>query len=94
MAGLDGVLKALVERRVELLVISEGYSEGGWRCPACSYLAAIGRTCPLCSSDMVEVPDVVEDALEEALLQSCRIEICVGNADLDVLGRVGAFLRY
>ncbi len=43
---------------------------------------------------MVEVPGVGEDALEEALLQSCRIEICVGNADLDVLGRVGAFLRY
>ena len=94
VAGLDGVLKALVERRVELLVISEGYSEAGWRCPECSYLAAIGRTCPLCSSEMVEVPDVVEDALEEALLQSCRIEICVGNADLDVLGRVGALLRY
>ena len=93
-AGLDDVLKALVERRVDLLVISEGYSEAGWRCPSCSYLAAVGRKCPLCSTDMVEVPDVVEDALEEALLQSCRIEICVGNADLDVLGRVGAFLRF
>lgn len=94
VAGLEDVLKALVERRVDLLVISEGYTEGGWRCSACSYLAAVGRKCPLCASDMVEVPDVVEDALEEALLQSCRIEICVGNADLDVLGRVGAFLRY
>ena len=94
VAGLDGVLKALVERRVDLLVISEGYSEAGWRCLECAYLGAIGRTCPLCSSAMVEVPDIVEDALEEALLQSCRIEICVGNADLDVLGRVGALLRY
>ena len=94
VAGLEEVLKALVERRVELLVISEGYSEAGWRCPSCSHLAAIGRRCPLCGADMVEVPDVVEDALEEALLQSCRIEICVGNADLDVLGRVGALLRY
>lgn len=94
VAGLDDVLRALVERRVELLVVSEGYSEGGWRCPGCSHLAAVGRRCPLCGTDMVEVADVVEDALEEALLQSCRIEICVGNADLDVLGRIGALLRY
>jgi len=94
VAGLAAVLKALVERRVELLVISEGYSEAGWRCGACGYLAAIGRRCPLDDTEMSEVADVVEDALEEALLQSCRIEICVGNADLDVLGRVGALLRY
>lgn len=94
VAGLEAVLQALVERRVDLLVVSEGYSEGGWRCPGCSHLAAVGRRCPLCGTDMVEVPDVVEDALEEALLQSCRIEICVGNADLDVLGRIGALLRF
>lgn len=94
VAGLEAVLAALAERRVELLVISEGYSEAGWRCPGCARLATVGRTCPLCASEMVEAADVVEDALEEALLQSCRIEICVGNADLDVLGRVGALLRY
>ena len=94
VAGLKDVLKALVERRVDLLVISEGYSEAGWRCPSCAQLTVVGRGCPVCGTEMVEVPDVVEDALEEALLQSCRIEICVGNADLDVLGRVGALLRY
>jgi hypothetical protein len=43
---------------------------------------------------MVEVEDLVEDAIEEALTQSCRVEICVGNADLDVMGRAGALLRY
>ena len=43
---------------------------------------------------MVEVDDLVEDAVEEALAQSCQVEICVGNADLDVMGRAGALLRY
>jgi len=38
--------------------------------------------------------DVVEEAVEEALAQSCEVEICVGNADLDVLGGIGALLRY
>jgi hypothetical protein len=43
---------------------------------------------------MEALDDVVEEAVDEALSQSCRVEICVGNADLDVLGRVGALLRY
>jgi hypothetical protein len=40
------------------------------------------------------VDDVVEEAIEEAIVQSCDVEICVANADLDVLGRIGALLRY
>ena len=43
---------------------------------------------------MERVPDVVEDAIEEALSQGLPVTICAGNADLDVLGRVGALLRY
>ena len=39
----------------------EGYAEAGWRCPSCAYLAAVGRSCPLCGAEMAEVPDVVED---------------------------------
>jgi len=40
------------------------------------------------------VEDVVEEALDEALRQSCGVRLCVGSADLDVLGRIGALLRY
>ena len=43
---------------------------------------------------MVEVADVVEEAVDLALPQSCRVDVCIGNADLDVIGRVGALLRY
>jgi hypothetical protein len=32
--------------------------------------------------------------VQEALEQSCRVDICVGNPDLDCLGRIGALLRY
>ena len=38
--------------------------------------------------------DVVEEAVDRALSSSGRVEICVGNADLDVLGRIGALLRF
>ncbi len=94
VAGLAGVLAALGERRVEHLLVSSGYAEAGWRCEPCGLLATVGRRCVLCDGTMQEVDDVVEEAVDEAMAQSCRVEVCEGNADLDVLGRIGALLRY
>ncbi len=94
VAGLRRVLDAINVRKVDRLAVSAGYEESGWRCVACGALALVGRACAVCGSAMVRVDDVVEEAIEEALRQKCRVEICSGNADLDVLGRVGALLRY
>jgi peptide chain release factor subunit 1 len=94
VAGLARTLEALHDRRVERLVVSKGYSEEGWRCPVTDALALVGPTNPLNGAVMVRVPDVVEDAIEEALSQGVPVTICADNADLDVLGRVGALLRY
>ncbi|HEV2760127.1 MAG TPA: hypothetical protein VGV86_11220 [Acidimicrobiales bacterium] len=93
-AGLQGVLEALVARRVETLLVSEGFEAPGWRCPTCAWVGALGRRCPLCATDMVQVADVVEEAVEEALAQACKVAVCRDNADLDVMGRIGALLRY
>jgi peptide chain release factor subunit 1 len=94
VAGLAPVVDALADRRVQTLVVSQGYVESGWRCRGCAVLAVIGRRCKRCGGEMAEVDDLVEESVEEALSQSCQVEICVGNADLDVLGRIGALLRY
>lgn len=92
--GLPAVLDGLGDRRVDQLVVSRGFQAPGWRCDGCDCHVAVGRTCKRCGSEMVEVDDIVEEAVEAALAQSCRVEICVDNADLDVMGRIGAFLRY
>jgi peptide chain release factor subunit 1 len=94
VAGLPGTLAALGERRVDTLLVSDGFVTPGWRCPSCGVLAARGPSCPACATAMDETEDVVEDAIQEALTQSCRVEVCQDNADLDVLGRIGALLRY
>jgi len=94
VAGLGPVLEALVARRVDTLLVSEGYEAPGWRCRSCAYVAVLGRACALCGADMEQVDDVVEEAVEEGLAQSCRLEICRDSADLDVLGRIGALLRF
>jgi len=94
VTGLGPVLAAVVERRMDTLLISDGYVAAGWRCPACRHLATKGRTCPICGSPMDQLEDVVEEAVEDAVQQSCRVVVCTGNADLDVLGRIGALLRF
>ena len=94
VAGLAPTLDALSEHRVERLVVSKGYSQAGWRCPETGALASVGPNHPASGQKMDRVEDVVEDAIEEALTQGVPVTICVGNADLDVLGRIGALLRY
>lgn len=94
VAGLESTLRALVERRVDTLLVSDGYEAPGWRCPSCRFMGTIGRGCPVCGASMELVPDVVDQALDEALANKCRVEIVRDNADLDVLGRIGALLRF
>jgi peptide subunit release factor 1 (eRF1) len=94
VAGLDDTLRALVERRVDTLLVSQGYRASGWRCARCGHLCTKGPTCPLDGATMDRVDDVVEEAVDAALVQSCRVEICTDNADLDVMGRIGALLRF
>ena len=94
VAGLPDTLAALGERRVDQLLVSEGFEETGWRCENCTLLAAVGPTCDACGATMTHLDDVVAEAVQVALGQSCDVEVCVENADLDVVGRVGALLRY
>jgi peptide chain release factor subunit 1 len=94
VSGLSRTLEALAARRVERLIVSEGFSTSGWRCPACGALTDVGPRCSSCDAPAERVDDVVEEGLQEALAQGCEVEVCVDNADLDVMGRVGALLRY
>jgi peptide subunit release factor 1 (eRF1) len=94
VAGVADTLAALCQRRVERLLVSRGVRAEGWRCRACGCIAVVGRRCPSCGAEMAHSDDVVEEAVESALAQNCRVDVLAGNADLDVLGGVAALLRY
>jgi peptide subunit release factor 1 (eRF1) len=94
VAGIDKVLAALAEKRLDTLLVSEDYEAPGWACGSCGTLATVGRSCRLCGATMDRVDDVVEAVVDQAVLQHCRVVVCAGNADLDVLGRIGALLRF
>lgn len=93
VVGIDDVLDALADRRVDRLLVSDGYAAEGWQCPSCHRLATVGRECR-CGTEMHQVDDLVEHAVDDALTQSCTVDVCRDDADLDVLGRIGALLRY
>ena len=94
-SGLTATLQALVERRVEHLIVSQGFRSPGLALPWL-WLPRVESvaSCPLCRRPMEQTSDIVEHAIEEAVAQSCRVEVCVANADLDVMGGIGALLRY
>jgi len=94
VAGLEAVLGVVGDHRIERLLVSSGYEEAGWSCPSCSATAAVGRTCPSCGGEMDHVDDIVEVVIDRLLVERTPVDICVENADLDVLGRIGALLRY
>jgi peptide chain release factor subunit 1 len=92
--GLGPTVDAVNTHRVDTLVVSASYTAEGWRCVPCGSLALVGRRCKSCGSDMTHVDDLVEEAVEMTLGQSGHVANLIGNADLDVMGGIGALLRY
>lgn len=80
--SLDPVLSALNEQRVDTLLIAEGYRAPGVRCRSCGWLGAspgsgaealAAEGCPVDRGELCMEPDIVECAVEAALLQSASV---------------------
>lgn len=93
VAGLEAVGDALTDRRVETLIVSDGFHETGWRCHTCRGFASVGPQCS-CGAELHRVRDVVSAAVDEAVRQSAEVAVVSDAPDLDVVGRIGALLRY
>jgi peptide subunit release factor 1 (eRF1) len=91
VSGLAGTLGALNERRVEALLVSDGFHAPGWVSPG--FLSAEPGTSPE-GETLQEREDVIESALESALEQSAEVVVVRHHPDLDALGSIGAVLRY
>jgi peptide subunit release factor 1 (eRF1) len=95
VGGLDDVLAAINERRVDMLIAESGYSEPGRLCNACNTIAFAEETCPSCRLDMKPLSDIVEEAKELAVRQDARlITVEPGHPALKQAGGIAARLRY
>ena len=95
VAGLDDVLSALNERRVETLLLEERFQMPGRVCPQCGSLFAENVTvCPADETPTDPFDDVVEEAVELAVGQSADVIIARHHDDLEQMGGIGAVLRF
>jgi peptide chain release factor subunit 1 len=96
--GLDDTLMAIVEGRAQEVAIAEGMTQDGSVCLNCDYLSAHKfERCPVCSSSEVEdLPDIVERAIECAHIKGATVNEVFGGGRESLLARggIGAVLRY
>ncbi len=93
VVGLEATLNALSEHHVATLLVRDGFSAPGGTCVACGHVGPDVRQCPECGTTNIEVDDVVELAIENAVAQGATIEFC-HDTELDRFGSIAAIERY
>jgi peptide chain release factor subunit 1 len=94
VTGIGETIAALEAGRVHSLVVNASFSAQGVRCTSCGHLDVEAERCAVCGSAVEPVPDLVEEAVESALRQRCRVETLANGASLEALGGIGALLRF
>ena len=93
--GLEQVLSALTEQRVEVLMLEEGFAAGGRECPACGWLGPEGQEeCPADGTRLERLDDVVEAAVRRAVEQSAEVLPVRERDELRPFGGIAAVLRF
>jgi peptide chain release factor subunit 1 len=95
-AGLNDVLPAVHERRVDTLVVQDGFTAKGTRCPQCGWLGvSAGGQCPADGTMTDVVGDIVEIAVARAFGQDARVRyLPISDTDLEQKGSIAALLRF
>jgi peptide chain release factor subunit 1 len=92
--GLKDTIDAVKNGYLELLLVSKGYKQGGWKCEKCQLVESdITDKCPNCGGNVSQV-DVIEESIEFAQRTGTKIEFVDDNPILPELGGVGGFLRF
>jgi peptide chain release factor subunit 1 len=94
-SGLDDVLAAVHEQRVATLLVDAGFQAPGVVCPACGWLSAQSvASCPADGTATQPSSDVVEAAVERAVMQSATVHVLRDRPELASHGRIAAVLRF
>lgn len=93
--GPEATLEALNERRVEVLLLERGLTLHGGRCPSDGLLTlATSGPCPADGTELEEVEDLSEAAIEAALLQDAEVLFVERYPDLGPHQGMAALLRF
>ena len=95
-AGLDDTLAALNERRVEVLLLADGFDAAGSSCPQCAWVGTPEHTvCPADGTKLESRDSLAESALELAIEQSAEVlRVRAAAGEIESHGGIAAVLRF
>lgn len=94
VVGLDDTLQAISNRRVQTLVISDGFRMPGFVDHNSGFVVANLTKSPLSDKELTEVEDVIDSAFTLSLNQGAHVEVIRDDPDLEKAGNIGALLRF
>lgn len=92
--GLDDTLEAVSNRRVQTLLISDGYQMPGFVDFSSGFVVANLAKSPLSDKELTAVDDVIDSAFTLSLSQGAHVEVIRDDPNLDQAGKIGALLRF
>jgi peptide subunit release factor 1 (eRF1) len=94
-AGLEDVLGVLNEQRVEALLVDALLTAPGVECPQCGWICSEPvEVCPADGAALEQRPNVVECAVERALLQDAEVVVLRERPEMEPHGGIAAVLRF
>jgi hypothetical protein len=94
LSGLENVIQAVNQKRVQTIIISPGFQAPGFRCAGCHNLNLNDdEVCELCG-EKNEPLNLVEASITQVMRDGGHVEIIEGNERLTKIGEIAAFLRY
>jgi peptide subunit release factor 1 (eRF1) len=95
VTGLEPVLQAVNDHRVNMLLALDTLRASAQYCSACGLFAlAPTKDCPGCGEKPVLVDDAIDLAVYLVLSHGGAVEILTENEELHLSGGIGALLRY
>jgi len=94
VVGLDDTLQAISNRRVQTLVISDGFRMPGFVDHNSGFVVANLTKSPLSDKELTAVEDVIDSAFTLSLNQGAHVEVIRDDPDLENAGKIGALLRF
>jgi peptide subunit release factor 1 (eRF1) len=94
VVGLDDTLQAISNRRVQTLVISDGFRIPGFVDHNSGFVVANLTKSPLSDKELTAVEDVIDSAFTLSLNQGAHVEVIRDDPELEKAGKIGALLRF
>ncbi|GJM42581.1 MAG: hypothetical protein DHS20C20_28630 [Ardenticatenaceae bacterium] len=92
--GLDDTLDAISNRRVQTLILSDGFRLPGYVDYGSGFVVANLAKSPLSDRELTAVDDVIDSAFTLSLNQGAHVEVIQGDQELEDAGKIGALLRF